>query len=322
MSASRREFIGTLAAAASATMAASARTRAADAPDSLPVIDSHQHLWDLKKFNLPWIRRGDAVLDRDYLMNDYLEATRGLNVVKAVYMEVAVEPAQRLAEAEWVVEICKRGDTPTVAAVIGGSPESDDFPRYVRRFREGGYVKGIRQSFRRGSASDDAFIKGLRFLGELGMSFDLLGDSGLLAEMVKVVHACPDTRFIVDHCGNPDLRLFNPREQDVALVARRLQWQEGMTELAKRKNVVCKISGIVEGAALKPTAERAAAPINFCLEAFGADRVMFSGNWPVCLRTAALGEWVGLLKEVVRDRPVEDQRRLFHDNAAKFYGLA
>ena len=139
--------------------------------------------------------------------------------------------------------------------------------------------------------------------------------------MAKIADTCPDTRFILDHCGNPDLRLFNPREQEVALVAKRLQWQEGIAALAKRKNVVCKISGIVEGAALKPTAERAAPPINFCLDAFGPERVMFSGNWPVCLRTATLAEWVDLLKQVVGNRPVEEQRKLFHDNAAAFYGL-
>jgi L-fuconolactonase len=261
------------------------------------------------------------VLDRDYLMKDYLEATRGLNIVKAVYMEVAVEHAQRAAEADWIVETCKRGDAPTVAAVVGGSPESEDFAHYVHRLPAGDYVKGIRQGFNRGSASNAPFIKGLRLLGEMDLSFDFLGDSSLFAEMAQVADACPDTRFIVDHCGNPELRLFNPREQDVALVAKRLQWQEGITELAKRKNVVCKISGIVEAAALKPTAERAAPVINFCLDAFGPERVMFSSNWPVCLRTATLAEWVGLLKEVVAHRPGEEQRKLFHDNAARFYGL-
>ena len=316
MSLSRRGFM-----CAAAVAAMSGRASTAEGKEALPIIDTHQHLWDLGRFKLPWIRAGDAVLDRNYLTPDYLEATRGLNVVKAVYMEVAVAPAQRVAEAEWVIDICKRGDSPTVAAVIGGSPEAEDFAAYINRFKDSLYVKGVRQGFKRGSSADPQFIKGLRILGEHGMSFDLLTDSGGFAEAVKVVDACPDTRFVLDHCGNPDLRLFMPREQDVTVLEKRLKWQEGITALASRKNVICKISGIVEGAALKPAAERAAPVIDFCLDAFGPDRVIFSSNWPVCLRTATLAEWVGLLKEVVGNRPEAEQRKLFHDNAVEFYGL-
>src|SRR5262249_4052139 len=76
---------------------ASARPAADTEP--LPVLDTHQHLWDVQKFRLPWIKKGDP-FDRNYLLHDYLEATKGLNVVKAIYMEVDVDPAQHVAEAE------------------------------------------------------------------------------------------------------------------------------------------------------------------------------------------------------------------------------
>ena len=83
----------------------------------LPVIDTHQHLWDLKKFRLPWIKAG-SVLAKDHVMKDYLKATEGLNVVKTVYMEVDLDPAQQQEEADFVIETCKGGDTPMVAGVI------------------------------------------------------------------------------------------------------------------------------------------------------------------------------------------------------------
>ena len=76
----RREF---LAASAAATLLA-----AEEKPVSnLPIVDTHQHLWDLSKFKLPWVEKGTP-LARNFVMSDYLEATRGLNVVKTVYMEV------------------------------------------------------------------------------------------------------------------------------------------------------------------------------------------------------------------------------------------
>ena len=92
--------------------------------DVFPIIDTHQHLWDLKKFRLPWLKKVDA-LNRSYVMKDYLAAVGELErstlsppakVVKAVYMEVDVDPEQQSAEAQCVIELCKKGGVPTVAA--------------------------------------------------------------------------------------------------------------------------------------------------------------------------------------------------------------
>ena len=96
-----------------------------------------------------------------------------------------------------------------------------------------------------------------------------------------------------------------------------------MRAAAGRENVVCKISGIVVTAkkdAWKPA--DLAENVNFCLDTFGEDRVFFGGDWPVCTLRASLAQWVGALKWIVRDRTPGFQRKLFHDNAARFYGLA
>src|SRR4051812_15957744 len=97
---------------------------------TLPLIDTHLHLWDLNRFRLPWIRKGTP-LARSYLMKDFLTAVEGLNVVKAVYMEVDVEVAQQQAEAEYVLQICRQNNTPMKAAVISGRPASDGFRKYL-----------------------------------------------------------------------------------------------------------------------------------------------------------------------------------------------
>ena len=90
---------------------------------TMPIIDTHQHLWDLSKFNIPWTKNeGVEVLNRDYLTADYLKATEGLNVVKAVYMEVDVHPDHQVKEAEHIKRLCASDDNPTVAAVISGRP--------------------------------------------------------------------------------------------------------------------------------------------------------------------------------------------------------
>ena len=73
----------------------------------------------------------------------------------------------------------------------------------------------------------------------------------------------------------------------------------------------------------KWTAEDLAPVIDHTLAVFGPDRVMFGGDWPVVLNGAnRYGDWLAALKSVVKDRPAEQQAKLFHDNALKFYGLA
>ncbi len=89
-SSSRREF---LAASAGTALAGFASTTAASAPGP-PIIDTHVHLWDLKTFRLAWLE-GAPTLNRSFLWDDYRQASAGLNIVKAIYMEVDVDPSQQ-----------------------------------------------------------------------------------------------------------------------------------------------------------------------------------------------------------------------------------
>lgn len=319
MSVTRREFVRLAAAAGAAACAAG--TAHPGEQRMLPIVDTHQHLWDLTKFRLPWIKPGQP-LARSFLTKDYLEASRGLNVVKTVYMEVAVEPSQALAEAEHVIELCQRKDTPTVAAVIGGEPASDGFKEYITRFKGSPYVKGVRQVLfgKKADLCHDAqFVRSIRLLGELGMSFDICLGPDRLGDAVKLVDACSDTRFVLDHCGNADPDAFRPGAKPSPHPD---QWRRGIAALATRKNVICKISGIVARATQGEwTAGHLAPVVNHCLSSFGPDRVVFGGDWPVCTRVATLRQWVEALRAIVRKRPEAEQRKLFHDNAMRFYGL-
>ena len=91
--------------------------------------------------------------------------------------------------------------------------------------------------------------------------------------------------------------------------------------MAARKNTVCKVSGIIVTADKDWKPDDLAPNINDTINTFGDDRVMFAGDWPVCTLRASFAEWVNALRYIVKDRPVEFQKKLFHDNAAKFYGI-
>jgi predicted TIM-barrel fold metal-dependent hydrolase len=250
-------------------------------------------------------------------MDDYRKATEGLNVVKSIYMEVALDPAQQVEEAEWVTDVCKRGGTPMVAGVVSGQPADDGFPAYLARFKRNPYIKGIRQVLHApetppGTCLDARYIRGIRQLGESGLTFDLCVRAAELRDAAKLVDACPETSFILDHCGNADV-----------LAKDRTAWRADIAEVARRKSVVCKVSGIVASTKGMPWTPDDLAPIvNHVLEVFGPDRVMFGGDWPVCTLGATYRQWVEALRAIVKERPEAEQRKLFHDNAVRVYRLA
>jgi L-fuconolactonase len=282
----------------------------------MPIVDTHQHLWDLSRFKLPGLK-GVPKLQRSFLMEDYTQAIKGLNVVKSVYMEVGVEPSQQAAEAEYVLDLIRRGNTPLVGAVVSGRPATEGFAADLARYKHQPAIKGLRRVLHSadtppGHCLDKRFIDGIRRLGTMGLSFDLCMRPTELGDAVKLIGACPDTSFILDHCGNASVRT-----KDLS------GWKADIGRITERKNVVCKVSGIVASAAPDPwTADDLAPIVNYVLDRFGSDRVVFGGDWPVCTLAATYRQWVEALRAVVADRPDAEQKKLFHDNAIRVYRLS
>jgi len=284
--------------------------------EPLPIVDTHQHLWDLARFTLPWHAHAPACLAQSFLPRDYAAATRGLNVVTTVYMEVDVAPEQHVAEAEYVLDLCRRDDNPLAGAVIACRPESPDFPEYAARWRDEPFIKGYRRVLHgpntpRGHSRSEQFVASVRRIGEHGKSYDVVHRPEELADSLALVDACPETRFVLDHCGNVNVRASD-----------REQWRRDLAAIARRPNVVCKVSGIIASA--DPLAwryEDLAPIVRHVIAEFGWERVMFAGDWPVCTPVAPLRQWMECLRWIVRAATPAQQRALFHDNAVSFYGL-
>jgi predicted TIM-barrel fold metal-dependent hydrolase len=315
---SRRDFCGLGLSASLAASPVTAWAQAAKREQPLPIIDTHQHLWDLKKFELPWLA-DYPTLRHSYLLADYWKAAEGTNIVKTIYMEVDVTPKQRQAEVDYVVALVKQPDNRMAGVVVGGEPESPQFADYVRGLKSSGVVKGVRAAVRSRKSGgrfelDRDFVAGVRLLGENGLSFDINVSPEQLPLAAALIDQAPDTRFVLDHCGN--IAPVAPAKADVE------RWKRGIAEVAKRKPVVCKVSGFITNSkGNSPNLEEIALVVNHVYDCFGPDRVMFAGDWPVCMLAMSLAGWVTTLQQVMADRPRADQKKLFHDNAAMFYGV-
>ncbi|MST01112.1 MAG: amidohydrolase [Pedosphaera sp.] len=323
MQITRRRFLGQAVVSGAVAAAGCVTLPASRGP---LIIDTHQHLWDLKQQKLPWLATAPEVLRKNYRTEEYLAATAGLNL-RSIYMEVDVATEELGNEATLILGIASGGKTPMLAAVIGGRPDATDFEAYLRRFSVSPHLKGVRRVLHSdatpaGYCLKPEFVRGVKLLGAAGKSFDLCMRATDLMDGVSLAKQCPQTRFVLDHCGNPDLKCFRAARTGEAKPTHTADaWKSSIDAFAKLPNVIGKISGIAASLPKGGGTGDLAPAVNHCLDAFGPDRVVFGGDWPVCLLGATYKHWVEMLSEIISSRPAEQQRKLWATNALRHYSL-
>jgi L-fuconolactonase len=132
-----------------------------------------------------------------------------------------------------------------------------------------------------------------------------------MASTVKMVAQCPNVQFILDHIGKPQIKnhLMEP-------------WRTELRKLAEYPNVWCKMSGLVTEADHQHWTPADLRPyIDHVMECFGADRVIYGGDWPVAFQATEYPRWVSTLEDALAGASERELRAIFHDNAIAFYRL-
>jgi len=92
--------------------------------------------------------------------------------------------------------------------------------------------------------------------------------------------------------------------------------------LAERSHVFCKLSGMVTEANWTQWTTAELEPyMGVALEAFGAHRLMFGSDWPVCRLGCEYVRWVSIVRDYAADLSESEQAALFHVTAIKAYEL-
>jgi len=274
------------------------------------LLDTHQHLWDLRQFPYSWCA-GIPALNRSFLPADYAAAAAGLDITKTVFMEGDVDEPHALAEARHVQALTDRH--PLIAGIVAsGRPEHDGFRVHLEQLAQLPRVRGLRRVLHTqpdGLSRQPRFAANLRLLAEFGLTFDLCVLARQLPVGLALVRECPGVTFVLDHCGVPDVK------------ARALDpWREQIRQLAALPNVVCKISGLVVYADPATWSVDDLRPwVEHVLEQFGWDRVVWGGDWPVCTLAAPLARWVEAIRALTGSASAEQQAKLFHRNAERIY---
>jgi len=273
-------------------------------------IDSHQHFWHYDEPQYPWIPKGTP-LHRDWLQEDLapLLSKAGLDG------SVVVQARQSVEESRWLLQLADQH--PFVKGVVGWVDLcSANVANQLAQFAPHPKFVGVRHVVQ--DEPDDRFMlrpdfmRGIARLKEFDLTYDILIYPKQLHAAIELVKRFPEQPFVLDHIAKPLIKdgVISP-------------WRELINELAKFANVSCKISGLVtEANWTRWQAEDFKPYLDIVFEAFGEDRLMFGSDWPVCQLAASYEQVHRIIRDYTHNFPPHVQRKIFGENAVRFYGLA
>jgi L-fuconolactonase len=282
-------------------------------PD-FPIIDSHVHLYDIGRLKYGWLA-GVPAINRTHVLADFDAARGDVAVDRLVFAEVAVDPGLHVAEAAFVQEMADAD--PRLCAMVAHAPveRGAAVEEDIAALRQHPALRGIRRLIQGepdpGMCLSPAFIEGVKTVGRHGLTFDICVKHWALVYGVELARRCPDTLFVLDHIGKPDIR-HGLREP----------WWRAIADLAALPNVVCKISGVITEADHAAWTPAQVKPyVAHVIESFGLDRVMYGSDWTVSELTHRYPDWVAILDAIVAGATDAERRKLYRDTATRVYRL-
>jgi len=308
-------------------------------PD-LPIIDPHMHFYD----------RPDAI----YLAEDFKREAidSGHAIMGSVFVECGFAYTygsgneQALAETKRVADLSSQPGTQNfpLAIVAHADLAAPDIEEILRSHVSAGKgrFRGIRHravwdvevrpdtpGLRRHLLLDRDFRRGFSVLTDMGLSFDAWQYYGQLEELADLAAAFPEANIIANHTGGPLGIGSHSRDMDKVWST----WRKGVEGLARHRNVAMKLGGLgmlhcgydLHFSEQSPSSEQLAdtwrEPIDFCIEAFGAERCMFESNFPPDRQSGSYRAIWNAFKRISASRSREERSRLFHGTANDRYRL-
>ena len=279
------------------------------------IVDTHIHFWDPAGLRYDWLTELPT-LNHPFLPADLLAQTAPHNLDKIVFVQAGAHPADALAEVAWVSELAQR--EPRLGAIVADAPleNGSAVVDHLATLQKYPLVKGVRrliQSERPGFACTPAFIEAVRLLPSYEFSFDICIFHHQLRDVLRLVAACPEVDFVLDHFGKPAIK-----------VGELEPWASQMAELAAFPNVQVKLSGLITEADHTAWQPAHLQPyVDHVLACFGPARLMFGGDWPVSLlATDSWASWVDTALAALNSCSEADKTAIFAANGSAFYRIS
>lgn len=274
------------------------------------VIDAHQHFWQYDPVRDAWIDKSMQVIRRDF----YPEDLAPVLAENGVHGCVAVQADQSADETAFLLALADKHDF--IKGVVGWADlRAANISEQLEQYAAHPKLKGFRHIVQ--GEPDNRFIlgehfcRGIKALQQHQFTYDILVYPKQLPAVEEFVQRFPEQALIIDHLAKPGIKAG---ELDA--------WAAHMRRIAQSPNVYCKLSGMVteadwqqwEPAHFRPFMEVA-------LEAFGANRLVYGSDWPVCLVAAKYREVKELVTDFISTLSTSEQQQIMGGNAHSFYHL-
>ena len=273
-------------------------------------IDSHLHLWDLAVSDYDWLGPDNGELFASFSPEQAEAELTGFGISGAVL----VQAEDSIADTAYLLDVAARHDW--VLGVVGWVPLDDPGATVVQleKWEQSPEFCGVRHLVhtdpRDGFLGMESVRQSLLILAGRGLPIDVPDAwPRHLSDVTALAAALPGLPIVIDHLGKP------PRGSD-QLDA----WRDELIRLAAHPNTVAKLSGLrVPGQPY--TAEALAFVWDTALELFGAERLMWGGDWPMSVPDGGYGPTAAVLDELVAQLSVDEQRAILADTAIRTYRL-
>lgn len=273
------------------------------------IIDAHQHFWNFNPVRHDWIDESMKAIQKDFMPPDLQPILEGLSIDGCVSVQVD----QTEDETRFLLELA--GQYPFIRAVVGWvdlrAANIGERLDYFSGFVKLAGFRHILQAEAPERMLDSDFLRGIKALKGHGFTYDILIYPRHLDTATELVRKFPDQKFIVDHLAKPNIK-----DGDFDT------WAKRFKELGKAENVCCKVSGLVTEAdwenwhpdELKPC-------LDFAFEIFGAKRLLFGSDWPVCLLAGSYKQVYSVIADYLAFFSEDERRDVLGNNAIRFYGI-
>ena len=279
------------------------------------MIDTHFHVW--RRADVPQAGILAApYLQRDFTWDDFRAAWDGLPVERCIEVQVNdfTDPAP---EARFVGEIAEQD--PRLGGYVGWAHlESARAAADLDALQAFPFVRGVRRTLQIETdprfALTDGYLRGARLLGERGLLCELCVRHEQIESVPGLVRACPETQFVLQHIGKPDLSR-----------APSAGWLRTIEELGGLPNLACKLSVVVNSDSDPHLRIEAVAPfVSHLVDCLGWERLLFGSNWPVATAVVGYREWVEMLRAILAGRGGDrgSLEAVFAENARRLYRLS
>jgi L-fuconolactonase len=277
------------------------------------MLDAHQHFWDPKIGEYPWMTGEYAALRRPFGPDDLLPHLVGTGVEATLVVQVRADSQ----ETEALLGMA--ADVDFIRGVVGWVDLTSDTVgteiARLRRLRGGTYLVGLRHNV--ADERDDYWLlradvqHGLGEVAAAGLTFDLEVRPLHLVVAAQVAAALPHLRLVLDHLGKPNV-----------VAGPDAEWIEGMRSLGSCSSVWAKVSGLVTEANWTSwTVDDLRPFVAHARNVFSARRLLFGSDWPVCQLAAPYERVVSVARELMGDLDPSAQAWVFRENARDAYRL-